>query len=60
MKAGEIVELNDAYELYTNPQNEYTKRLLASFPSLTGERGDFIRTGVADDRLTETDQEVPA
>ena len=60
MKAGEIVELNDAYELYTNPRNDYTKRLLASFPSLTGERGDFIRTGVADDRLTETDQEVVA
>jgi peptide/nickel transport system ATP-binding protein len=60
MKAGEIVELGDAYELYTNPQNDYTKRLLASFPSLTGERGDFIRTGVADDRLTETDQEVAA
>lgn len=58
MKAGEIVELNDAYELYTNPQNEYTKRLLASFPSLTGARGDFIRTGVSDDRLAESDQEV--
>ena len=56
MKAGEIVELNDAYELYTNPRNDYTKRLLASFPSLTGERGDFIRTGVADDRLEETKQ----
>ncbi|WP_066514687.1 ABC transporter ATP-binding protein [Curtobacterium ammoniigenes] len=54
MKAGEIVELNDAYELYTNPQNDYTKRLLASFPSLTGERGDFIRTGVSDDRLAES------
>ena len=63
MKAGEIVELNDAYELYTNPRSEYTKRLLASFPSLTGERGDFIRTGLSDDRLnetkqTQTDQEV--
>ncbi|WP_246846181.1 ABC transporter ATP-binding protein [Humibacter ginsenosidimutans] len=51
MKGGEIVELGDAYELYTNPQHPYTKRLLASFPSLTGERGDFIRTGVADARL---------
>ncbi|GAA4170582.1 ABC transporter ATP-binding protein [Gryllotalpicola koreensis] len=60
MKAGEIVELNDAYQLYTNPRDEYTKRLLASFPSLTGKRGDFIRTGIADDRLTETDQEVVA
>ncbi len=60
MKAGEIVELNDAYDLYTSPQNDYTKRLLASFPSLTGARGDFIRTGVADDRLNETNQEVAA
>jgi peptide/nickel transport system ATP-binding protein len=60
MKAGEIVELNTAYDLFTAPRNDYTKRLLASFPSLTGERGDFIRTGVADDRLTETDQEVQA
>jgi peptide/nickel transport system ATP-binding protein len=58
MKAGEIVELNSAYDLYTAPRSDYTKRLLASFPSLTGERGDFIRTGVADDRLTETEQEV--
>lgn len=45
MREGEIVELGDAVELYTNPQHEYTKRLLASFPSLTGERGDFIRGG---------------
>jgi peptide/nickel transport system ATP-binding protein len=58
MKAGEIVELNSAYDLFTAPRSEYTKRLLASFPSLTGERGDFIRTGVADDRLTETEQEA--
>jgi peptide/nickel transport system ATP-binding protein len=58
MKAGEIVEMNTAYELYTQPKNDYTKRLLASFPSLTGTRGDFIRTGVADLQLTETVQEV--
>jgi peptide/nickel transport system ATP-binding protein len=45
MREGEIVELNEAVELYTNPENEYTKRLLASFPSLTGPRGDFIRGG---------------
>jgi peptide/nickel transport system ATP-binding protein len=45
MREGEIVELGDAVELYTNPQHEYTKKLLASFPSLTGERGDFIRSG---------------
>ena len=60
MKTGEIVELNSAYDLFTAPRHDYTKRLLASFPSLTGQRGDFIRTGVADDRLTATDQEVQA
>ena len=53
MKAGEIVEMNDAYDLYTNPAHPYTRQLLASFPSLTGERGDFIRTGLEDDRLKE-------
>jgi peptide/nickel transport system ATP-binding protein len=58
MKAGQLVELNQSYELYTKPQDPYTKRLLASFPSLTGERGGFIRTGVADARLTESAEEV--
>lgn len=43
MREGEIVELADAVELYTNPQHEYTRRLLGSFPSLTGERGSFVR-----------------
>jgi peptide/nickel transport system ATP-binding protein len=43
MREGEIVEIGDAIEVYTNPQHDYTKRLLASFPSLTGERGDFAR-----------------
>lgn len=45
MRDGVVIELADAIELYTNPQEEYTKRLLGSFPSLTGERGDFVRTG---------------
>jgi len=45
MREGEIVELGDAVELYTNPQHDYTKKLLSSFPSLTGDRGDFIRGG---------------
>lgn len=57
MKAGEILELGDAYELYTNPKDDYTKRLLASFPSLTGARGDFIRTGVSDRRLNDAREE---
>lgn len=43
MREGEIVELGEAVELYTNPQHAYTKKLLGSFPSLTGARGDFAR-----------------
>lgn len=48
MREGEIVELGDAVELYTNPQHDYTRTLLASFPSLTGERGSFVRGTVHD------------
>lgn len=48
MRQGEIVEMNDAVDLYQHPQHEYTAKLLGSFPSLTGERGDFIRTGSED------------
>jgi peptide/nickel transport system ATP-binding protein len=47
MRAGEVVELADAATLYTAPQHEYSKLLLSSFPSLTGERGAFIRTGAS-------------
>jgi len=43
MKDGVIVELNAASEIYMNPKDEYTKKLLSSFPSLTGSRGDFVR-----------------
>ena len=39
--------------LHRSPQHPYTRQLLASFPSLTGERGGFIRTG--GDRADETD-----
>ncbi|PRB15213.1 ABC transporter ATP-binding protein [Microbacterium sp. MYb62] len=47
MLQGQIVEQGTAEEIYRTPQHEYTKRLLSSFPSLTGERGDFVRTGVS-------------
>ncbi len=43
MREGEIIELASAAEIYRNPQHEYTRKLLGSFPSLTGDRGDFIR-----------------
>ncbi|WP_417503480.1 ABC transporter ATP-binding protein [Microbacterium sp.] len=47
MLQGQIVEQGTAEEIYRTPQHEYTKRLLSSFPSLKGERGDFVRTGVS-------------
>jgi peptide/nickel transport system ATP-binding protein len=47
MLQGQIVEEGTAEEIYRSPQHEYTKRLLSSFPSLKGERGDFVRTGVS-------------
>ena len=47
MRAGEIVELNTPANIYRAPSHEYTRTLLASFPSLTGDRGGFLRTGGA-------------
>ncbi|GAA1441275.1 ABC transporter ATP-binding protein [Leifsonia poae] len=43
MREGEIVELADADQIWTNPQHEYTRKLLRSFPRLTGERGVVVR-----------------
>jgi peptide/nickel transport system ATP-binding protein len=43
MRAGEIIELAPARDLWEHPQHEYTKTLLASFPRLTGERGVLVR-----------------
>jgi peptide/nickel transport system ATP-binding protein len=62
MRAGLIVELDDALTLYTRPKHPYTRRLLSSFPSLTGERGAFVRNGVIGDdiALEETEQTVEA
>ncbi|WP_341975255.1 ABC transporter ATP-binding protein [Microbacterium sp. LTA6] len=47
MLQGQIVEQGTAEEIYRTPQHEYTKKLLSSFPSLKGERGDFVRTGAS-------------
>ncbi|WP_166982631.1 ABC transporter ATP-binding protein [Paramicrobacterium fandaimingii] len=46
MLQGEIVELGRADRLYADAQHPYTRKLLGSFPSLSGARGAFIRTGV--------------
>ncbi|MEV7094814.1 dipeptide/oligopeptide/nickel ABC transporter permease/ATP-binding protein [Amycolatopsis sp. NPDC051045] len=43
MKDGEIVEFAAAERVYRSPSHPYTRTLLASFPSLTGERGAFLR-----------------
>ncbi|MBO1752151.1 ABC transporter ATP-binding protein [Actinotalea sp. BY-33] len=43
MREGEIVELDTAERIWTNPQDDYTKTLLSSFPRLTGERGVVVR-----------------
>ena len=45
MLEGSIVELGTAEEVYRHPKADYTRKLLSSFPSLTGERGAFIRGG---------------
>ena len=34
MHSGEIVELDEANEIYENPKNSYTKKLLSSIPTL--------------------------
>jgi peptide/nickel transport system ATP-binding protein len=54
MLDGEIVELEEAATLYRGARHPYTRKLLGSFPSLSGERGGFIRSGV-DDSAAATD-----
>lgn len=43
MKDGKIVEVATARDIWERPQHEYTKKLLESFPRLTGERGVLAR-----------------
>jgi peptide/nickel transport system ATP-binding protein len=43
MQAGMIVELNTAEQIWSNPKDPYTKKLLSSFPRLTGEKGLVAR-----------------
>ncbi|PJE95407.1 peptide ABC transporter ATP-binding protein [Streptomyces carminius] len=50
MRDGEVVEYAAAEELHRQPRHPYTRELLDSFPSLTGERGAFVRTGEASAR----------
>ncbi|MBD8466463.1 ABC transporter ATP-binding protein [Plantibacter sp. CFBP 8798] len=50
MLEGEIVELGTADQIYREPEHPYTRRLLQSFPSLSGSRGAFIRTGIDEEQ----------
>ncbi|MEH3077150.1 MAG: ABC transporter ATP-binding protein [Quadrisphaera sp.] len=43
MRDGRVVEMGTAEQVYRAPQAEYTRQLLASFPSLSGTRGAFVR-----------------
>lgn len=60
MREGQIVEINTAGNIFENPQHEYTKRLLSSFPSLLGERGGFVRGVGEDSAHTSLGAETPA
>ncbi|WP_051393202.1 ABC transporter ATP-binding protein [Glycomyces arizonensis] len=53
MLDGEIVELDSARRLYRDARHPYTRKLLGSFPSLSGSRGAFIRDGAAPTDTTE-------
>lgn len=55
MLRGEVVECDRASVIQHDPQHPYTRKLLQSFPSLSGARGAFIRTGVEDGAEPETD-----
>jgi ABC-type dipeptide/oligopeptide/nickel transport system ATPase component/ABC-type dipeptide/oligopeptide/nickel transport system permease subunit len=59
MRAGEVVEYAPSEQIYARPQHPYTRQLLDSFPSLTGERGAFVRTGESSARpATDTTTDV--
>jgi peptide/nickel transport system permease protein len=53
MKEGEVVEYATAQDMFAQPAHPYTRQLLDSFPSLTGERGSFVRSG---EQLTPVDR----
>lgn len=47
MRGGEILETGTPEDVFFAARHPYTRQLLGSFPSLTGAKGDFIRTGAA-------------
>jgi len=43
MREGEIVELGTSRDIWERPRHDYTKKLLSSFPRLTGAKGVLAR-----------------
>ncbi|THG35464.1 ABC transporter ATP-binding protein [Glaciibacter flavus] len=43
MREGAIVELATSEQIWSDPEHEYTRSLLSSFPRLTGEKGVVVR-----------------
>ncbi|KQO95826.1 ABC transporter ATP-binding protein [Leifsonia sp. Leaf264] len=43
MREGEIVEIATSEQIWSDPEHEYTRSLLRSFPRLTGEKGVVVR-----------------
>ena len=60
MRDGQILEINTSQNIFENPQHEYTKKLLRSFPSLLGERGGFVRSGDDDHASTPASSQTAA
>jgi peptide/nickel transport system ATP-binding protein len=60
MRAGRIIEQGTAEGVYRRPQHDYTKQLLASFPSLTGARGGFVRGHAETPATTDAGEEGAA
>jgi peptide/nickel transport system ATP-binding protein len=54
MYRGELVELETAGQLHRAAQHPYTRKLLSSFPSLTGARSDFVRSGFTEQHEQES------